>query len=175
MSSFFDRGRYRHFSDILMTLLRDVSLRDQQTSKMCYWCKKDSESHTYASLEMLFLQVMVKEADEKSNTTKQRNSSSLLLQKTIYLKVLLQKVFEITTRSSRECLIVALHWIPHAMGNLWLIYLQPNLRSLWSLLDYFRSKFRTPFVVKPINKLFSITITSYCVSTSSCCFFLCFF
>ena len=47
-------------------------------------------------MEMSFL----REEEEKSNREKQTSSSTLLGQKTIYFKVLLQKVFEITTESN---------------------------------------------------------------------------
>ena len=58
-----------------------------------------------------------KEAEEKTNRKKQRNSNTLLCQKTIDLKVLLQKVTEIMTRSSAASLIVASHGIPYAVED----------------------------------------------------------
>ena len=49
---------------------------------------------------MPFLRVVFKRSREKSNRKKQRNSNTLMWQKTVYLKILFQKIFEITTRSS---------------------------------------------------------------------------
>ena len=39
------------------------------------------------------------------------------------------------------------------------------------LAGFFWSQFQTPSEVKPLNKLFSVTIMSCCSSVSSCCFF----
>ena len=72
-------------------------------------CKVDLETHK----EIPFLCVMVKSSKEKSNRKKQKNSDMLLWQKTIYLKVLLQKVFNIATKNSLANLTVMVdgRWI----------------------------------------------------------------
>ena len=81
----------------------------------------------------------LKEAEENSNRKKQRKGSTLLWLKTIYLNVLLQKVFEITIRSSPASLIVASLGIPYAVENSCLVDPRRHLPSLSSLPDYFRS------------------------------------
>ena len=89
--------------------------------------------------------------------------------KTTYLKVLLQKVFEVMTRSGPARLIVSSHGIPHVLGDSWPIDSQRHLMSLSSLQGHI-----WPFVGKPLNKLFSITITCCCLSVSYRCLFLVF-
>ena len=92
---------FRHFFSISMALLFCVLLQDQHTSRKCYGCKDDSESHKNVTFWIIFLRVTVKRSREKNNSKKQRNSSMLLWQKTVYLKVLLQKMFEITAKEVR--------------------------------------------------------------------------
>ena len=58
------------------------------------------ESHKNVTLEIPVLLVMVKRSKKKRDRKKQRSSTTLLRQKTVYLKVFLQKVFEITTERS---------------------------------------------------------------------------
>ena len=52
---------------------------------------------------------MVKRSRGKSNRNKQRYSSTLLCEKTTYSKVLLQVMFEITTKSSLASLTVTIN------------------------------------------------------------------
>ena len=47
-----------------------------------------------------FYELQLKDAGKKINKKKMRNSNKLMWQKTFYLKVLLQTVFKITTKSS---------------------------------------------------------------------------
>ena len=81
---------------------------------------------------------MVKRSRENSNRKKQRNSSTLLWQKTVYLTVLLQKVFEKTTRSNPASMTVASHGIPHDIEDSWPADPQRRLPLLSSLSDYFK-------------------------------------
>ena len=60
----------------------------------------------------LFCELRLKEAEIKS-TERSRETAMLMWQKTIYLKVFLQKVFEITIRSSPARLKAASRGIPH--------------------------------------------------------------
>ena len=80
-------------------------------------------------------------------------------------------MFEITIRSSSARLTVASQGIPNAVENSWPVDQQRQLPSLSILPNYFRSKFRTSFVAKPLHNLFSVTITCCYFFGSSCCFF----
>ena len=55
-----------------------VLLPDQHSSRKCWGCKDDSESHKNVTLRITFLRVMFKRSREKSNSKRQRNSSMLL-------------------------------------------------------------------------------------------------
>ena len=171
MSSFFDRGRFLHFSNISMAFLLGVLLPDQYTSRKCQGCEEDSESHKNVNLVLTFLRVTVERSREKRNSKKQGNSSVLLYQKTVYLKVL-QKVFEITTKSSSANLTPMADAAADLPARNLTQRKEFHDMTLSSLPDYFWSKFRTSSVVKPLNKLFSAAITSCCFSVPFCCFFL---
>ena len=75
----------------------------------------------------LLCELWLKEAEEKSNRKKQRNTSTWLWQKTIYLNILLQKMFLITTENSPAIFIVASHGIPHAVEDSWPVDQQGHL------------------------------------------------
>ena len=102
-----------------MILLLGVSLIDQQTSKIYDGCKEDSELQRKVMMEMSSSGAVVKRRREKRNRKKQRNSSMLFLQKTVYLKVLQQKVFKIKIRNSSASLTVAFHGILRAGEGSW--------------------------------------------------------
>ena len=119
-------------------------------------------------LKCLLCELSLKEAEEKSNRKKQRNSSPLLRQKTIYLKDLLQNMTEITTKS---------------------ILAKPESGVIWNSSRcgrFLAGRFATPSTVTvkiagllpmvisntfctPLNKLFSIPITCCGFSVSFCC------
>ena len=77
MSSFFDRERFRRFSNIWMTLLLCVSLIDHQISQMCEGWKEGSETHRNVTLEMSSLWVSVKRSrgkEQKKKTEKHQHA-----------------------------------------------------------------------------------------------------
>ena len=145
-----------------------------QTSKLPRCIMGSKRTRVHIGIERwkcLLCELWSKEAEEKSNVKKQKNSSTLLRQKTKYIKVLLQKVFECTSKSHPASLIVASPGISHVVEDSRPVGEQHHLPSLWSLLDYFLLHFWTHFVVKPLNKLFSVTETCCGFSVSSCWFF----
>ena len=68
-------------------------------------------------LEMFSLQVMVKKSRGKKHREKTKKQQHIIVTEKNYLKVLLQKVFEIMTRSSPASLIVSSHGNPHAVKD----------------------------------------------------------
>ena len=110
-----------------MTLLLSVSLTDQHTSKKSSRCKEDSESHRIVTLEMSSSRVMVKNSREKKQQEETKKQQHVIVTKNNLLKILLQKVFEITTRSSPASLIVASHGISYAVENSWSVDSQHHL------------------------------------------------
>ena len=85
------------------------------------------------------MRVMVKKRGGKSKREKQRNSSTLLRQKTIYLKVLLQKVFKITTERSPGSLTATVDGAADLTARNLPQCEEFNAKPLSSLPDYFWS------------------------------------
>ena len=93
-------------------------------------------------LEMSSLRVMVKRSRGKKLQEETEKQQHVVVTKTIYLKVLLQKVMEITTRSSPASLRVALHGIPLVVEEFLAgrsTSLSTTVALLSSLLDFFWS------------------------------------
>lgn len=80
----------------------------------CKTHKDDSELYGNAGLKMLLLRVMVQRSREKN-----RNSKTLMGQKTFYRKIPLEKVLEITTRSRQAVTTVVPHGIPYVLEDSW--------------------------------------------------------
>ena len=150
---------------------RGVLLPDQHTFRKWKGCRDDLESHRNVTLGLTFVGIMIKRSREKSNKKKKRNSSMLLWRKTIYLKVLLQKVFEIMTKSSPISLTATVAGTADLQARNLIQREKFHATPLSSLPNFFWSWFRTHSVVKSLNKLFSGTITGCCFPVSSCCIF----
>ena len=98
--------------------------------------KGDLELHKNVTLGMLYLRVMVKiSRGEKQQEETEKQHHIIVTEN--YLKVLLQMVFKIMTRSSPANLIVASHGIPHIVEDSWMVDRQRHLPSLSNLLITF--------------------------------------
>ena len=90
-------------------------------------------------LKMSSLRVMLKRSKGKKQQKKIEKQHLVIVTKPIYLNVLLQKVFEIMTKSSPVSLIVAAYGISYALEDFSTVDPQRHLPLLSSLQEYFRS------------------------------------
>ena len=107
--------------------------------------------------------VKVKRSRGKKQQEETRNISMLLWQETIYLKVLQQKVFQITTESSLPSLTARVDGAAELLARNLPQREEFFATPLSSLPDYVWSQFQTPSVVTFLNKLFSVTISCCCL------------
>ena len=170
MSSFFDRGRFRHFSNILVKFL----LRVLYKTNILPGNVRNAKT-TRNRLRMELFRIILKRSREKSNRKKQRNSSTLLWKKTVCWKILLKKMLKITTKNSPASLTVAIDGAADLpVRNLPLrekFHWRDNKDVIVKLAGILLVVISDTFYSKTFQKLSSVPITCCCNSFSSGCFF----
>ena len=91
------------------------------------------------ALEMSSLRVIAKRSRGKKQQKETETQQHFIVTENNLFKILLQKMFKISTRNSPVSLVAASHGISHAVEDCCPVDPQCHLPSLSSLSDYFRS------------------------------------